>query len=251
MTDHIRKTQAPPVPPDQSQSSKDLGQSMANLSARYQSKDNSSWQSTSGEKEEGDGFSLSQETFSLEQSLNRARREQGGQMGEGEEQEGENAKHSQEDEVRILVTGERLDPSLGALTSSVPELEGISNREKLMTFVEELAARIDRTVRLELGLSSGGALSLKLAFEDTAQGVTGVVIKVTPTHLDIVLERSTLDATPAFLAATRELSQRLQKRFATREIRIADRLTSQTSVHRQAITGSSLFWDEDLKGEEG
>jgi hypothetical protein len=86
--------------------------------------------------------------------------------------------------------------------------------------VATVTQRIEATIRAEARPSAERPLDLHVSLGQDFHGVTGLRLVVTPTTLDVVLERTAAGVSPQLAAAAAELADGLCARFSKSRVRV-------------------------------
>jgi len=93
--------------------------------------------------------------------------------------------------------------------------------------VAAVTQRIDEAIRAEARPSADRPLNLHVTLGQDFHGVTGLALMVTPTTLDVVLERTAFGVSEQLAGAAAELAESLRARFSKRCVRILDQRTGE------------------------
>jgi hypothetical protein len=89
--------------------------------------------------------------------------------------------------------------------------------------VAELSARIEEMARRELAVSGGRPISLQVPLDASLAGVQSVTVTMSPTTLDVTLNRTGNDVSDELIGAAQMLVDRLQLRFSKKLVRVFDK----------------------------
>jgi hypothetical protein len=135
----------------------------------------------------------------------------------------QDAKKEQTSDLRTLAVAEQRLwtglPSPADVTPTANEGSASSTED----IVASITEAIDRSIRAEMAPRPGAPLDLKIVFHDESLGLAGLRISVTPTTLDIVLERVGSLASEELVRAANKLAERLMIRFSRKVVRIFDK----------------------------
>ena len=131
------------------------------------------------------------------------------------------AQDEQAAEARVLATAQQ--PLWTGLPAPADAAPGSGARSpSTESIVDSVTEIIDRAMRAEMAPRPGTPLDLKIALGDATPGLTGLRITVTPTALDVILERTGPGLSEELVRAAEALAQRLMTRFSKKTVRVLD-----------------------------
>ncbi len=147
-------------------------------------------------------------------------------------------------DARLLAVAETLPSPTGLPSfSDLAAPTAAPSTPTAAAMVATVTRHIEDAIRADMRPAKGEPLKLRLDFADGLAGLKGMTMSVTPTTLDVVLERSAGDMSPDLLAATAILADRLRLRFGKRIVRILDRVDAPASAHAPSL--SDLFTENE------
>jgi hypothetical protein len=88
--------------------------------------------------------------------------------------------------------------------------------------VVRIADLIEKSARIDLAAGAGAPMSLQVSLGDGSSGLVGMTIVLTPTALDVTLNRADHAFSAELVSAAQALADRLTIRFPKRRVRILD-----------------------------
>jgi hypothetical protein len=112
--------------------------------------------------------------------------------------------------------------------------------------VDSVTERIQQAIVAAAVPTAGKPLNLHIAFGGTTEGLSGIRLVMTPTALDVVLERTGAELGDELACAAQMLAERLAARFSKQRVRILDapgaaRQSDSGEVAVTSWTMSNLF----------
>lgn len=150
------------------------------------------------------------------------------------------------DDARLLATAESYSGIFFPLpTNNIPEAPPTSSPDVEAT-VDSVMKHIEWSIRADIAPRFDQPLNIRVDFAATIAGVTGLTLTMTPTAIDVILERNGSGMSPELAQAAEALAKRLMSRFSKQVVRIFD-VPSASAVQtsqESSITRSADFLQE-------
>jgi hypothetical protein len=147
-------------------------------------------------------------------------------------------------EPRLIAVAEGLITAglpIPAVVAAAP-VAAVEQAASTQAVVDLVTERIQRAILAEVTPIAGKPLNLHIMFGEGVEGLTGIRLVMTPSTLDVVLERNGAELASELASAAQMLADRLAMRFAKQRVRILDQPASASGeADGETWTMSKLF----------